>query len=297
MLTRTLDLTSSQLRALILSHGWYTLDPFIAQTNPPKVSIAFDLPIGSGLLEVKGGGSSCKLTVINGSLRNCFIVATNCLSLDVNISEFHVLASKGGEKWTWIIENHMGKFLRSPSLFEDCVKVLTTTNTTWGRTAKMVNNLTRFCGKRVGDRNAFPAPDKILSHSETTLRKEVGCGFRAKYLLKIAEKALRADNIFLDFGWRELNKHDFYKLIVSLPGIGDVSANYLSLIYSMPFGFNIDAYVKRRCMELWGIPHGQIHEKCTERYGRFGVYAPLVLWLELTRHWHSRESYSDNNVW
>ena len=42
MKTAPLDLTGSQLKALILSHGWYTLDPFSARTDPPPfLSVGF----------------------------------------------------------------------------------------------------------------------------------------------------------------------------------------------------------------------------------------------------------------
>ena len=87
------------------------------------------------------------------------------------------------------------------------------------------------------------------------------------------------------------------ELLLGLSGIGNISANYLAMIYWKPHDFNIDSYVRRRCGELWGIPEEGICAYCADRYRPFGNHAPLALWFELTRHWHSRESDSSNSEW
>ena len=113
-------------------------------------------PAGSGVFEIHGKDDGSDLIVRRGSLKVCMAVARNCLSLDTGIDDFYRIVSKRQKRWGWIIDGHMGRFLRSPSLFEDCVKVLMTTNTNWDRTASMVRNLVYCYGRTLGKYRAFP---------------------------------------------------------------------------------------------------------------------------------------------
>lgn len=278
-----LNLSEAQLRSIILSHGWFSLEPFITSIAPPYFMTAFELPSGSGAFEVSTSNGHCKLRILSGSSQSCISVAKNCLSLDIMPDKLY---SVGGKKWQWLEKNNMGRFLRSPSLFEDCCKVILSTCTTWQRTIIMVKALVQQYGESIdGQQKAFPRPDIIVATADEELRAVIGCGFRAKYLHHLARMALNNPHFFLDDGWNEFSSSDFYNKLTMINGIGAASANYLSLLYWKPNGFNIDAYVKRRCKELWKVNERGIHAFLKKRYKQFGNYAPLILWFEITRHW------------
>jgi len=283
-------LSPAQLRATILSHGWFSLEPVKASIDPPYFTTAFDLPIGRGAFEVSVRNGACKLKVLTGSKKACAQVANNCLSVDVVPDSLY---SVGGKKWQWLEKNSMGRFLRSPSLFEDCCKVICSTNTTWQRTETMVQNMVVKFGRTVGKNIAFPTPENILGLDERTLRAETGCGFRAKYILNLAMKAVDDPSMFSGDGGKALGIDSFYSLLTSVKGIGPASANYLSLVYWKPKGFNIDAYVQRRCRERWGIEEEEIQDFLIKRYAPFKQNAPIVFWFDITKHWHLRKDTSN----
>jgi 3-methyladenine DNA glycosylase/8-oxoguanine DNA glycosylase len=292
-----INLHANQLKSIILSHGWFALKPFEANDECTQLKIIFDTTSsGKGAFEIIGKNDHSELIVIEGNQKSCRAIAMNCLSFDVDLQPFYSLIKSSGRKeWKWIVNKSMGKFLRSPTLFEDCCKAILSTNTTWQRTTYMVNTLVDVLGTKIKNYHAFPIPEKVLSFGEKKLREEIKCGFRAKYLLHLAETAIHDNKTFADDGWMKLSSYEFYDKLSKIKGLGPVSINYLSLLYWKPNGYNIDAYVKRRCLELWNISDGQIEEYLNERYKSLGTTAPVVLWLEITKHWHQPEIF--NNEW
>ena len=59
------------------------------------------------------------------------------LRLDEDFAEFHALCKSRGGVWQ-NINRGVGRLLRSPTVFEDLVKVICTTNVQWGGTKRMV---------------------------------------------------------------------------------------------------------------------------------------------------------------
>ena len=62
------------------------------------------------------------------------------LDLQTDLSSFHSICA-GDRRFAWVARRGAGRILRAPTLFEDAVKVLATTNCTWALTKLMVKNL------------------------------------------------------------------------------------------------------------------------------------------------------------
>lgn len=296
-MVKRLQVSREQLKAIILSHGWFALKPFNVTIDPPRLRVSFDSSaIGLGSFEITSTGKTCQLRVIEGSHTPCLQIARHCLSLDTHIEDFYQTVKRNGKEWNWITKNSIGRFLRSPSLFEDCCKAILSTNTTWQRTMHMTNTLVDCYGTQVGTDKAFPKPEKILSLGEKKLKTEIGCGFRAKYLTHLAQVALSNREFFLEYRWKEVTSEEFSKILYSVKGLGPVSVNYISFLYWKPIGFNIDAYVMRRCKELWGLSESKIPSFLKRRYKTFGKYAPMVMWFEITKHWLKTTSLNSSHL-
>lgn len=67
------------------------------------------------------------------------------LRLDEDLSDFYQLCS-GEQLLQKKVVNGRGRLLRSPSLFEDIVKTICTTNTTWSQTVGMARRLVGCLG-------------------------------------------------------------------------------------------------------------------------------------------------------
>src|SRR5260370_15026487 len=61
------------------------------------------------------------------------------LSLDLDLTPFYAVAAEDPDL-AWVLTG-AGRMVRSPTVFEDVVKTICTTNTSWGRTTRMVNAL------------------------------------------------------------------------------------------------------------------------------------------------------------
>jgi hypothetical protein len=84
------------------------------------------------------------------------------LCLDHDFSEFYALASTE-PKLSKMIERKAGRVLRSPTLFEDVIRTLLTTNTLWKHTLRMCHELTTHYGEPLPDPDHTPSPLQIGS--------------------------------------------------------------------------------------------------------------------------------------
>ena len=85
-----------------------------------------------------------------------------------------------------------GRMLRSPTVWEDVVKTICTTNCTWALTRVMVRALVSELGDpaagHLGDplANAFPTPAAMAARDEAFYREVVRAGYRAPRFVELA---------------------------------------------------------------------------------------------------------------
>src|SRR5205085_3363056 len=106
---------------------------------------------------------------------------TRMFQLNVDMAEFIVVARDSPEH-AWVERAGFGRLLCSSTLFEDAVKIITTTNTTWRQTMRMVELLCEKCGRS----GAFPEPSDILRFDVDSLQRDVRLGYRAKTIHALA---------------------------------------------------------------------------------------------------------------
>ncbi|HZH33834.1 MAG TPA: hypothetical protein VEX64_03280, partial [Pyrinomonadaceae bacterium] len=181
-------------RRTVYSHGWYDLPPFeldkdnwiLTRTfdfeNAPPVSASIR-EIGSGLeIEVYAEVNKTQAAKIERDFRRV-------LQLDEDFSDFYRL-TKGEKDFSWISDTGAGRLLRSPTVWEDLVKTICTTNCSWALTKKMVVNLVEKLGETTQDgRKSFPAPSAMAAHDTDFYKNEIRAGYRSAYFAELAEKA------------------------------------------------------------------------------------------------------------
>jgi 3-methyladenine DNA glycosylase/8-oxoguanine DNA glycosylase len=290
-----LPITPKEFRATILSHGYFWLSPVIGTETPPSIIIPYNLPTRHGCIRISTNGQNVELESLSGTDKDAFEIASNCLSLDEDLMPIRKIA-RTDSQWKWIIDEKKGRFLRSPSLFEDCLKAILTINTNWKRSVLMSGIATekygaltgaKFLGKAV---RTFPAPNRIARESEESLKEILRCGFRAKFILSLADAAIENPDFYLGDNWRLFSSDDFCDEIAAVSGMGPMSQAYISRLYGKTNSYHMDSWVIRRCAELWGLSPNQIDDHVRHRYGEFGQYGPAIFWFELTRYWHFSEA-------
>ncbi len=128
------------------------------------------------------------------------------------------------------------------------------------------------------DRKAFPGADAIAEAGETALR-ELGLGFRAKY---IAASAERVANSEIDlFALRETPYDEALVEITTLAGVADKVGNCV-LMMSMDKleAFPVDVWIDRALREWYfsesesqSMPRTRMREWAQNRFGRYAGYA------------------------
>jgi hypothetical protein len=109
-------------------------------------------------------------------------IARRVFSLDLDLSAF-AASLEGEPDLARALARGGGRMLRAPSVFEDAVKVLLTTNCTWAATRLMVARLIGLHGT-----GAFPEPEDVARFSRRRLRDKVRCGYRAEALARFARR-------------------------------------------------------------------------------------------------------------
>ncbi len=139
----------------VRSHGWYDLAPW--RYDGDRRVLSRPLRLGSGrvvLAEVAEGPGGLALRLLAAGrpgaaeAREARAQLRACLALDDDLAPFRALAAdlegrraRGEAREVpdlrWALARGAGRLLRSPTVWEDAVKTLCTTNCTWALTRVM----------------------------------------------------------------------------------------------------------------------------------------------------------------
>ena len=277
----------------VFSHGWCELPPFSVSTGRRQMERTLTLPRRMPVhCILQEDGSNVAVTVRSYrplTPTQCEHAASQlraCLRLDEDFGPFHDAARRYPE-FRWVCETGSGRLLRAPTVFEDAVKMLLTTNCTWRLTTIMVANLMQAVGERFDEEHrAFPAPDAVASLSERTLRTRIKTGYRSPYLLRMARDVAEGK---LDMeSWRTstLPTPELYEEIRKVKGVGPYAAGNLLRLLGRCDYLALDSWVRQQFFKIHR--KGRIVKDITieRHYEKFGIWKGLFFWLEMTKEWH-----------
>jgi 3-methyladenine DNA glycosylase/8-oxoguanine DNA glycosylase len=280
----------------VYSHGWCALPPFSIQKEKATFSRIVVLEDGS-LAECIMKDAGDRITVLARSEspltreRKAHIKhqLKVCLRLDEEMSEFYAEARRF-PRFRWIPKAGAGRLLRAPTVFEDVVKMICTTNCSWSLTEVMVQNLTTQLGKSFEDgKYSFPTPQAIAGKSDAFLRKHIRAGYRSPYLLELAEK-VSSGKLEIE-SWRTSTAptEDLFKTVRSVKGMGDYAAgNILKLLGRYDY-LGLDSWVRSRFYDIHTKGRKVKDSTIDKHYAPLGKYRGLFFWLEMTRHWYKHK--------
>ncbi len=213
------------------------------------------------------------------------------LRLDEDLSGFYALAA-GDPDLSWATKG-AGRMVRSPTVFEEVVKTLCTTNCAWSATIRMVSALVEHLGEKAPEApasgpwgRAFPTPEAMAGASEEFYRDVVRAGYRGRYLLALSRSVAggELDLESLDTSPEELPDEELEKRLLALPGIGPYAAAHVMMMLGRYSRLILDSWTRPTYARLVG-KSSVADEEIQERFSPYGLYKGLAFWLYLTRGW------------
>ena len=288
------------LRRVFLSHGIASLPPMrlddtawtfeitvpVAAVGAQTLTVSQARP-GHGVVSVVGES----LTPEVGSA--VMAQVRHVLSLDLDLTPFYAVAADDPDL-NWVVRG-AGRMVRSPTVFEDVVKTICTTNTSWGGTTRMVNALVEHLGEKAPGApasgpygRAFPTPQAMAAAPSHFYKTVAGAGYRGAYLKELSAAVAdgRVDVESLGRASRDAVPDDEVAAeLQALPGVGPYAAAHIMLMLGRYSRLILDSWTRPKYARLLGRRRPVSDRTIVRRFQRYGPYAGLAFWLFLTRDW------------
>jgi 3-methyladenine DNA glycosylase/8-oxoguanine DNA glycosylase len=288
------------LRRVFLSHGIAELPPMRLDQKAWTFEITAPIPgVGARTLTISQARPGHGLiSVASQSLTPKVAAAVlvqvrHVLSLDLDLTPFYAVAAEDPDL-AWVLMG-AGRMVRSPTVFEDVVKTICTTNTSWGGTTRMVNALVEHLGEKAPGApaagpygRAFPTPAAMAAAPAGFYKKVAGAGYRGPYLKTLATDVARGrvDLESLAGASRDdLPDDEVAVQLLALPGVGPYAAAHIMLMLGRYDRLILDSWTRPTYARLLGRKRPVSDRAIERRFKRYGPYAGLAFWLFLTRNW------------
>jgi N-glycosylase/DNA lyase len=279
------------LARTLASHGFVDLAPM--RPDPDSSSLEITLPTGRGRPRTvrihPGSDGQGAMTVLGpdpspAALERLTATVRHVLRLDADLSAFYAMAA-GDPDLAWATAG-AGRMVRAPTVFEDVVKTICTTNCAWSATRRMVHALVEHLGEPAPGAppsgpfgRAFPTAERMAEAGEAFYREVARTGYRGAYLLAIS-RAVAAGELDLEaLADPELPEAEVERRLLALPGIGPYAAAHVMMTLGRYHRLVLDSWTRptyaRRVSD----------REILRRFRRYGPYAGLAFWLVCTRDW------------
>lgn len=273
-----------------ISHGWYDLPPFELKQESWTLTRVIDLARAAPLtVEITSAGNVLKVTLPREVGKRAIDKITrdvrHVLRLDDDLTHFYE-AVAGDPDFSWIAATGAGRLLRSPTVFEDLVKMICTTNCSWALTDKMINELVNALGRKSNDdRRAFPSAEAMASQPESFYRDRMRAGYRAPYFKELAERVATGDVDVESWLTTELPTGELKREMKRIKGVGDYAAENMLKLVGRYDGLALDSWVRGKFARIRNGARKASDNRIERYYSRFGEWRGLALWCDMTRDW------------
>jgi len=200
------------------------------------------------------------------------------------VREFHKLDPR------WKVSGR-ARLFRSPTLFEDIIKTVTSCNVTWTSTINMNRRMCEAFGTRsASGGQAFPTPEKLARTRPGTLRGRCSVGYRDQRIVDLAKLYTKGE---IDPAWLEspgVDDDDAFKFLLGLPGIGPYAAGNIMQLLGRFSRLALDTESIRHAKSVLNMKgtDAQLMKRLTRYYDRFGAHRFRSYWFELWDFYESK---------
>jgi len=273
--------------AVINSHGWSSLAPFQKTDDHPNAIRYIDRLDTGRVVELHifardgGVGVATRTPLSSQEQDEVSRKVSWMMALDQDFSGFYARARQE-PKLAHVEAGAGGRVLRSPTLFEDIVKTILTTNTLWAGTIRMVDTLVRLYGEPLeGDpsRCAFPTPARLALLDEETLRSEARLGYRAPYILELARRIASRELELESLKMTQMTTSDLRVLLMSIKGVGGYAAANLLMILGRFESIPVDSWALKLVSHEWYGGEPVEPAQVQAAFEAWGEWKGLAFWF------------------
>lgn len=274
----------------IISHGWYGLLPFGLNSEKWTLARVIDVGPKPPVTVTMSGRKSYVLVTVpralnKGETAKVIRDTRHILRLDDDLQAFY-LSIAADPEFSWIGVQGAGRLLRSPTVFEDLVKMLCTTNCSWALTQKMVKGLVENLGRETEDgRRSFPDAAAMAEMPLKFFVDEVRSGYRAPYLKELAGRVASGELNVEEWLTSSVSTAELIKQIKGVKGVGDYAAENLLKLLGRYDGLALDSWTRAKFFQVRNNGRKANDKKIARYYSRFNEWRGLALWCDMTRDW------------
>ena len=264
----------------LLSHGVAHLPPNVVADDGSSLETVLQVDGQAWVVRVvPDGPGHARLEVDDGApVDELLAVVRHMLRLDEDMSAFYAVAAADPDL-EWVALG-AGRMLRSPTVFEDLVKTICTTNCTWSATVRMVTALVR----ELGEGGAFPTPAAMAAAGDDFYVGVAKTGYRGPYLRSIAADVAEGRLDLEALADPALSDAEVAGRLLALPGVGPYACAHMMMLLGRYRSLILDSWTRPTYRRLTGRP--RVTDKGIEKaFRRYREYAGLAFWLMLTRDW------------
>jgi len=291
--------------SVINSHGWRQLAPFSYEENTNTLSYVLLLSNGR-VIELRVRDATDGVAVETEKLdrterKEVADKVTWMFGLDMDFSRFYS-ASRVEPKLVHAKKLARGRVLRSPTLFEDVIKTIMTTNTLWAATKNMTLKLANELGEplqsagrvvsNVSERRtlaphasagvetkAFPTPEAIAASSPDFLKEKIRVGYRAPAIHQLAVRVASGKFDLESLKTSESPTLELRKELLTMNGIGPYAAANLLMILGRHDFIPIDSYALKMVSNEWYRGEPITAKEVEKRFEKWGEFKGLAFWF------------------
>lgn len=303
------------------SYGYFLLWPNHWDVHTQVLSRALELPSGPAMISVSQGEARssrrermgrpltlrASRSLTKGDWAQAQCALTRMLRLDdsrESIAAFHTLDARwtkaplGWKREHAAIARGRGRLMRSPSLFEDVIKTVTSCNVQWPSTVVMNRRLCEVVGARIADSgvitHAFPSPQALARTRVTTLRSRCRTGYRDARIVELA--TMFADGA-IDERWLEdpaTPDEEVFDALVEWPGVGPYAAANIMQLLGRYSRLPLDSESVRHGRAVLGMKglDRQIMKRIDRHFAPFGAHKFRSYWFELWAYYEAKRGPS-----
>jgi len=274
----------------VLSHGWCELLPFEFDAKTWTLTRVLETKTGVPLtIRIRHRRKSIEIEWDRRAGARTLDAITrdvrHMLRLDDDMEAFYN-AMDAEPEFSWISKQGAGRLLRSPTVFEDLVKMICTTNCSWALTEIMISGLVNKLGRPARNgRRTFPSAAAMAQAPEKFYRDEIRSGYRAPYLKELADRVASGSLDVESWLHSDLPTSELQKEMKRVKGVGDYAAENLLKLVGRYDGLALDSWTRAKFSRVRNAGRTASDKKITRYYSRFNSWRGLALWCDMTRDW------------